>query len=46
MSPLAKAQRQNGIATPALEEKKTLDYRLNAIDALGWKIMGLERKAS
>ncbi len=43
---LSKAQHQNGVARPALEEKKTLDYHLNAIDALGWKIMGLERKAS
>jgi hypothetical protein len=30
----------------AQDERKTLDYHLNAIDALGWKIMGLERKAS
>jgi hypothetical protein len=37
---------QNDIAVPAPEEKKTLDYHLSAIDALGWKIMGLERKAS
>ena len=29
---------------PAPQEKQTLDYHLNAIDALGWKIMGLERK--
>jgi hypothetical protein len=36
---------QNGAGTPAPEEKKTLDYHLNAIDALGWKVMGLERKA-
>jgi hypothetical protein len=43
---LTKPQHQNGIAAPAAEEKKSLDYHLNAIDALGWKIMGLERKAS
>jgi hypothetical protein len=30
---------------PSPQEKNTLDYHLNAIDALGWKIMGLERKA-
>jgi hypothetical protein len=42
---LIKAPPQNGAGTPAPEEKKTLDYHLNAIDALGWKIMGLERKA-
>ena len=43
---LTKPLHQNGaIATaPASEEKNTLDYHLNAIDALGWKIMGLERK--
>lgn len=41
---LTKASHQNGHATPIAEEKKTLDYHLNAIDALGWKIMGLERK--
>jgi hypothetical protein len=39
------AATQNGAAT-AQEEKKTLDYHLNAIDALGWRIMGLERKSS
>src|SRR5438270_11232325 len=38
-----KPPEQNGGAAP--QEKKTLDYHLNAIDALGWKIMGLERKA-
>jgi hypothetical protein len=40
-------QNGNGATAPAHapEEKKTLDYHLNAIDALGWKIMGLERKA-
>lgn len=43
---LIKPHPQNGAGTPAPEEKKTLDYHLNAIDALGWKIMGLERKAS
>jgi hypothetical protein len=43
---LTKPPHQNGAAAPAQEEKKTLDYHLNAIDALGWKIMGLERKAS
>jgi hypothetical protein len=42
---LTKLPQQNGAAAPAAEEKKTLDYHLNAIDALGWKIMGLERKA-
>lgn len=31
--------------TPLAKEKMTLDYHLNAIDQLGWKIMGLERKA-
>ena len=37
---------QNGIGAPApIAEKGTLDYHLNAIDALGWKVMGLERKA-
>jgi hypothetical protein len=42
---LIKSQQQNGVEMPAPQEKKTLDYHLNAIDALGWKIMGLERKA-
>lgn len=42
---LIKPSLQNGAGPPAPEEKKTLDYHLNAIDALGWKIMGLERKA-
>jgi hypothetical protein len=37
---------KNSATAPAPEERKTLDYHLNAIDALGWKIMGLERKAS
>jgi hypothetical protein len=43
---LAKPRQHNG-NTPvasASEENNTLDYHLNAIDALGWKIMGLERK--
>ena len=43
---LTKPPHRNGVAAPASEERKTLDYHLNAIDALGWKIMGLERKAS
>ncbi|WP_164607674.1 hypothetical protein [Rhodopseudomonas sp. BR0M22] len=43
---LVKSHAQNSVEAPAPEEKKTLDYHLNAIDALGWKIMGLERKAS
>ena len=43
---LTKPQHQNGTVAHAPEEKKTLDYHLNAFDALGWKIMGLERKAS
>jgi hypothetical protein len=43
---LTKPEHQNGAVAPAVEEKKTLDYHLNAIDSLGWKIMGLERKAS
>ncbi|MCG6206579.1 hypothetical protein LPW26_18175 [Rhodopseudomonas sp. HC1] len=40
---------QNGADAPPVaptpKEKNTLDYHLNAIDALGWKIMGLERKS-
>jgi hypothetical protein len=36
---------QNGSAPhPAPDEKQGLDYHLAAIDALGWKITGLQRK--
>lgn len=45
---LTKLMHQNGdgaAPAPAADDRKTLDYHLNAIDALGWKIMGLERKA-
>ncbi|MEJ0075279.1 MAG: hypothetical protein WDO17_07495 [Alphaproteobacteria bacterium] len=46
---LTKPASQNGTPAaapaPSPQEKNTLDYHLNAIDALGWKIMGLERKA-
>lgn len=43
---LNKPQPQNGSTThsPASDEKQTLDYHLAAIDALGWKITGLQRK--
>lgn len=41
---LNKPQPQNGHAAPASNEKQTLDYHLAAIDALGWKITGLQRK--
>jgi hypothetical protein len=33
-------------AVPTGQAKNTLDYHLNAIDSLGWKIMGLERKSA
>lgn len=39
-----KPQHQNGSTLPASDEKQTLDYHLAAIDALGWKITGLQRK--
>jgi hypothetical protein len=37
---------QNGSTphAPASDEKQTLDYHLAAIDTLGWKITGLQRK--
>jgi hypothetical protein len=43
---LHKLHHQNGSApqAPATDEKPTLDYHLAAIDALGWKITGLQRK--
>jgi hypothetical protein len=43
---LNKPLHQNGSTphTAASDEKQTLDYHLNAIDALGWKITGLQRK--
>ncbi|MBJ7403590.1 MAG: hypothetical protein JHD07_09965 [Bradyrhizobium sp.] len=43
---LNKPQHQNGSTPqpPASDEKQTLDYHLAAIDALGWKITGLQRK--
>ncbi|MCP3468511.1 hypothetical protein [Bradyrhizobium sp. CCGUVB23] len=41
---LNKPQHQIGSPTPAYDEKQTLDYHLAAIDALGWKITGLQRK--
>lgn len=43
---LNKSQHQNGSAqrVHAPDEKQTLDYHLAAIDALGWKITGLQRK--
>ncbi len=41
---LIKPQNSTSDVQVIVKEEKTLDYHLNAIDALGWKIMGLERK--
>lgn len=41
---LNRPQSQSGPAPLASHERQTLDYHLAAIDALGWKITGLQRK--